>query len=601
MTAPGWGIKPLRATRLPHSTVVLATLPELHGDKDGYSETWRCAVARFERHGPRRMPVCVYRPYEDPGTLWTDVTRHCGAEGVTFLWTWDLGRVARTTTMLTSLPGQGWRLDVFNLNPGASWMVWKRGAATLKMADLFSVWPSSVDAVATLFGTGRRLPERWDAPFLSWLAAARRDCEILATALDEYMAWIDAEDLGSLAVTGNGQAWSAFRRRFMSHGIQVHQDDDAREMERAAMWTGRAEALWHGSIGFAVVHEWDMHAAHTRIAHQCALPTWLHAPIDPRRPIESYLDDERYAVLAEVEVETDVPCTPTFHDEGMVWPVGRFPSVLWDPEIRAVIDGGGRVRVGRGWLYRRAPSLHDWGSWVLSGLESNDDSVPAWRKAILKRWGNVLIGRFAMQYPQWTLTAWSPEPDVRSTPCLDEDTGEEYTIMQVGHDVFFQSGLTEAGNTAPMVTGYVMSEQRARLWRLMSAVPEHALLYVDTDSLLVTDRWLPEMTALAARWPQYGLRLKRSWTGLSIYGPRQIVTGDRVRVSGLPTGAQRVGRHEWEGEVTESLPEALARGRVAEVAMTPRAWSLHGHDPRRAGSDYGWTRPHTLPRPGETL
>lgn len=591
MSTLGWGIKPIRATTVPKSSIVVAAQARLDGDRTGYTETWRCAVAHFWRNRKRRTPVDRFQPFDTPDMLWNVVTDHCGFEGLTFLWVYDLNWFARITDMFTLLTERGWDLEAFSLNPGAPWAVWRRGRATLKVADAASLWPGSLDMVAKLFGTSRLEQPVEDGPHLSWVARARRDCEILEQATWEYVEWVREEDLGPLAITGNAQAFRAFRRRFYTHGILVHQDQDAAEAERRAMWTGRCEAYWHGSIGYQVVHEWDLTAAYTNIVREVDLPTFLHGPLDPHRPLQSYLDDSRYLVLAEVDVEADVPVVPATVNGGIVWPVGRFRTTLWAPELRTALDSGASVHLRRGWLYRRSPALRNWANWIIAGLEDNDVVTPAWRKLILKRWGNVLIGRFSMQYPQWKQVGTAEVSTVGYWPTVNADTGEETATMQVGRNVWERVGLVNAHDSAPAITGYVMSEARARLWQLMQRMPRGALLYVDTDSLLVTDRWLPEMMALQSTHLGRGLRLKRSWTGMSIYGPRQVVTGDSVRIAGLPKRATRTGRHSFEGETTEGLAEAIGAGRVAAVQLVPRTWNVTGTDPRRHGGASGWTAP----------
>jgi hypothetical protein len=591
MSTLGWGIKPIRSTTVPKSSIVVCAQSVLGGDAAGYTESWRCAVGYFWRDRKRRKRVDRFQPFEHPVALWEAVSVHCGAEGLTFLWVYDLNWTARITDMFTFLVGQEWDLEAFSLNPGAPWMVWRRGKATLKVADAASLWPGSLDLVARLFGTSRLDEPASDGPYLSWVARARRDCELLEVATGAYVEWVLSEDLGPLAVTGNAQAFRAFRRRFYTHGILVHQDKDATEAERRAMWTGRCEAYWRGSIGYQVVHEWDLTAAYTNVVNESPVPTFLHGPADPAKPIESYLDDDRYLLLAEVDVEATDPVVPTAHHGGIVWPVGRFSTTLWEPELRALLDGGHAVHLRRGWLYRGAPALESWSGWVLSSLDSPDDRVPAWQKLIIKRWGNVLIGRFAMQYPTWKRTGTSGTSTVGYWPMVDTETGEESAIMQMGHAVWERAGMSSAHDSAPAITGYVMSEARVRLWKLMRSLPPGALLYVDTDSLLVTDQWLDEMIELQETHLGRGLRLKRSWTGMAIYGPRQLVTGDSVRIAGLPKRAIRTGRHEFAGETTEGLAEAIGAGRADVVHLVPKTWTVAGTDTRRVGSGSGWTKP----------
>lgn len=363
------------------------------------------------------------------------------------------------------------------------------------------------------------------------------------------------------------------------------------------MWAGRCEAFWHGSLDHAVVHEWDLSNAYTHIVRGNPVPTLLHGPAQPNARLRTLLDDPKFVLLAEVDVETSEPVVPTFHNGAIVWPVGRFRTTLWEPEIREALNEGADVRMVRGWLYRADYALQFWANWVLWQQAYTDGSVPAWRQVLVKRWGNVLIGRFAMQYPLWKRVAWNPESDVRYTPVVNADTGEEYALMQVGHEVWKQTGMRDAHNCAPQVTGYVMSLARVQLWRLMRQIPPGMLLYVDTDSLLVRAEHREYVEQLLSRPEGRNLRHKRTWAGMEIYGPRQIVTGDAIRIAGVAKGAERVDWHSYEGDVTEGLTEALSSSRLDAVKIIPRQWSVVGTDVRRAGPAIGWTRPFVLGDP----
>lgn len=574
--------------------IVLTVQTRLGGNRSGYTESFRVASTMERDTSGRSRWGPTIATTDNLERLWANVHLHIKARRLTFLWTHDLSRTARITDMLHHLPALGWTLSAFSLNVGAPWMVWRRGKTTLKVVDAMSIWPTSLEQVGKLFGLGTGNTPDDDAPYLAWVKRVRADLDILTVAVDSYVDWVRTSNLGSLAVTGNGQAWSAYRRRFMPYGILCHQDKDLLAMERRAMWTGRCEAYWHGTLLRQQVDEWDFSRAHVTICQEQDVPTFPHGPIDPSRPLASYLDDDRYHVLAEVEVDTDVPCCPAARGGHIVWPTGVFLTTLWTPELRIALDQCVSVRVVRGWLYRRAPALRGWADWCKGQLDADDNAVPAWMKEVIKRWGNALVGRFAMRYPQWQLVGHSPTSDVFCTPCVDVESDNEFLLMQVGHEMWQQIGTVAPNNSAPMVTGYVMSAMRAKLWHVMRGLPEGALLYVDTDSLLVTDKWRRTMQKLCRTPAFQGLRLKRSWFGMAIYGPRQLVTGDSVRVAGLPKTARRTDRHEFEGEVTESLTAAMAGRAAHHVRIAPRQWKVVGTDTRRQGHGMGWTTPFHL-------
>lgn len=364
------------------------------------------------------------------------------------------------------------------------------------------------------------------------------------------------------------------------------------------MWTGRCEAYWHGELRFQVVHEWDLSLAYPRIARDTNVPVRLLGPMPDDYPWVQQLASVGTAILAECTVTTSVPVVPTVHDGRIVWPVGTFTTTLWDVELREALDGGATVTIHRGWLYHKAPALKKWGDWVIEQLESMGDGNGGWLYIVLKHWARALIGRFAMTYTRWEEWATHPLPYVRAMPVYDRTTGETFRTVQIGHTIWRDGGQEEWSNSMPMVTGYIQACARVRLWRMIQEAPEGSVLYVDTDSVLVTDMHSAALAEVAARHPEWGLRLKRSWQGFAIWGPRQIRTGQAIRVSGLPKRAVRTGKLDFEGEVWETLEGALSRGHGASVHIRERRWQIRGVDHRRVGPPIGWTVPHRLPYPG---
>lgn len=584
-------IKPLFATNIPKSWVVLAVSSLLGGDRSGYSQTWRRASVQLHREGPQGTVQDRRRAYDRQADLWGDIHKWCNQGGMTFLWVHDFQWTARVSGLLEHLPALGWRLDAFALNPGASWMVWRRGRSTIKVTDLMSVWPHGLDRLGALFGLGRKVMPPVIASWQVWDSYTTRDRDIMVRAVEAYLWWVKENELGTIAVTGNSQAWKAFRRRFLTSPILAHHDEKLLDMERRAMWTGRCEAYWRGSLLREVVDEWDFTMAHNSIAAETALPVYPDRPLVNGEDLYVALDLPGRAVLAEVEVETDVPCVPMEMDGGIRWPVGNFRTVLWSPELRIAMDKCAFVRVVSGWLYRTDPVLSGWAAWVSHQMAADDLAVPLWAKDILKRWSNVLVGRFGMRYPKWRKVGQSQQATLSAATLTDGTGADMGSIVQIGHDVWEQSGWTLPHDHAPAITGYVMSELRARMWGLIEVLPPGALLYMDTDSVLVSDVFRHHMERLTTFRPWNTLRLKRSWEGLSIYGPRQLVTGESVRVSGLPKSADRLGRNEFEGEVIESLIESLKSGRHGEVHSVARQWKIEGEDTRRQGTGFGWTKP----------
>jgi len=582
-------IKPNETTRIPRRHIFLDTESVQTKVMTGAIQTWRLGVACFRIAEKGRKPRETWGEYLDPGELWAAVTDFARKDSRTVVWAHNMGYDIRISEAFTRLPALGWRLDSHNLAPRGTWATWRRDTATLVMVDSASIYPTTLAAVGKAFGLAKEDLPQWTDDADVWMRRCRVDVEILRIAIITYLDWLETEDLGNWQLTGAGQSWAIFRHRFLSCKMLVHNDLDALAAERRALWTGRCEAYWHGTLDGQVIHEWDFSLAYARIAQTSPVPVRLVGPMPPGYPWRSILDSDKTALLACVTVTTDVPVVPTHHDGRILWPVGRFETTLWDVEIGAALRAGAVVEVHSGWLYRLRPALHEWAKWLIDQMEDRPQETPTWRKLILKHHARALIGRMAMTYTSWEKEGEVDDPILRRSTVYDRDSGESWEMMQLGGTVWRDMGRTEWAQSMPMVTGYVQAIARVRLWDVMQALPREALLYVDTDSILVTDRWEPTIAAIAATPAGAGLRLKRSWDGFAIYGPRQIRTGVENRFSGIPKRARRTGRHTYSGEIWESVSASLRSGAANRVVTRDREWTLKGVDRRRTGPDLGWT------------
>lgn len=580
--------------RYPRRHVFIHTTHILKRSRRLYAREFATAAAIFREHHKGRNAKVARRHYDDTAALWADVAAFTRGKSRVVAWMHNVSYHARISGAMVQLPLQGWRLEAWNVAPQGTWLVWMRAKATITIVDAASVFPTSLAELSKHF----RLPVDHDDEQTSTMDKAVQRCteelQVIHDAVAAYLAWLETEELGSWQMTGTGQAFAAFRQRFLDHELLVHWDPLARDMERRAMWTGRCEAFWHGSLNGQVTDEWDMSASYPRVVADHELPVRLAKTITTNEELATWLNRPGYAVLAQVHVHTEIPVVPTMLDGRIAWPIGEFDTTLWDPELHLAFDYGDSVQMVHGLVYKTEPALQEWARWILSIVDSPEDAYPPWVRLVANHWSRATIGRFAMQHQTWEHLGQAPGRAVKWWTQKDTDTGQVSDLVQVGGQLWQSTGNIEWHNSMPAITGWVMSKVRERMTRLWLDLGDRRALYMDTDSLLVPRRFAPQVAHLV-RDGEYGrLRIKRSWRRVTIHGPRQIITEDRVRVSGIPVKAVRQADGTLTGEVYESLRGAVMSGRMTRVKITPRRWRLREIDPRRLAGDDGWTQPHRL-------
>lgn len=580
--------------RIPSRFIILDSESDRKRDKKGETQSWSLAVATFLTWNKKGVCETSTSRFETPMALWEACSDFTRTGRRTVLYAHNLNYDLRICQALSLLPKLGWQLRDMRLDGRGSWSKWSREKASLTLCDSASIFPVSLDILGKTLGIPK-LPLPPCGQREKLFQRCERDVAILTDAISRYVTWLRTGECGNWQMTGASQAWSQWRHSHYTHKILVHDNADALAAERAAMHAGRCEAWRWGKYSKDVFYEYDWQNSYPRIARDSQLPTKLCGTVTApgAKSMEALIT--KYCVLAELEITTTVPCVPASHDGRVLWPTGTFRSVLWDPEIRLLRESGASFRVRRAWLYKREPALKGWAEWILSSLHSKNSPCEPWKMLILKHWSRALIGRFGMRYRSWEHFATAPESRVFMSQLLDSSDGSLKELMQIGSDIFTSGELKEIDDGCPQITGYIMSEARAKLWRASQLIGPDHVFYMDTDSLLVDSSGHQKIQSRYDVGIFDGLRSKGRYRRMELYGPRAIVLDKRPSVSGLPKSATRMSGTAWQGDVWRGAMESVRRGEHDSVRIAHSIHRLRYNSHRRYFDADGRTRPYVLP------
>ena len=586
------------ASRVPRRLIVMDSEAARTLERQGERHDFLLACASFDLLGPDGRPDGdgERADFDTPAALWEWVDRHTSSQHRTVLFAHNLAYDLRLTAALLELPRLGWTAARVALNDHSCWARFTRKGRTLMLCDSLTWLPVTLDMIAGDLAVPHvKLPPD-GADRLLWLRRCRSDVEVLRQAMLNLLAWLHDDDLGDFRPTGNAQASAAFRHRFLAdRTVLVTWDKASRDAERRAAWTGRAEVWRPGNVRGPLV-EYDFTAAYAHIAAREHLPHRLLGPASHRRGTFQVSTRPATRTLYELDVWTAEPLLPAELNGGIGWPVGSFRTVCWDVEAALAESRGARLEARRAWLYESSPVLRDWAAWVLAGLNGRPPGDDALRRRVLKHWSRALIGRFGLKYPALAYVRDEDEPDARIATLWDADRQQALREIQVGRQVFESDGDEEAASSTPMLMSAIMAHARVRLWQLMEAAGLENVLYVDTDSVLVNLAGSDRIEARLRQGHFPGLRRKATWGGADLRAPRNIDLGAERRIAGVPRRAGRVGEGRYQGEVWESLPAALRRGRPAKVFRLERTFTVGERDARRVHLPDGRSRPYELRR-----
>lgn len=592
LTAPAHWIRANHVNRQPKCWVYLDTEAVITVDGDTQIQRWRLAVTAHDHrrgsHDDWREPEWAVHATPDDLWGWIDARARIGERMVVVAH--NLAYDLRISDVFTHLPARGWTLDRIRLDAEQAQCRWRNGRRTILMIDSLSWFPVALEQIGNDLGIEKpALPDDGD-PDAAWVDRCTQDVNILRIAWRRVLAWLHDDDIGNWQPTGAGQAWSAWRHRFMDHKVLVGDDQQLRELERRATWAGRSEAWRHGKQRAGPYTEWDLETAYLAIMRDCQIPVRPLAPAPEfdRESIEHFMSVA--CVLATVDVETDVPVVPCESPHGIYWPVGRFTTTVWDPELALLFAADAKVTVRAAYVYRRRPALQQFAQWLWPMVQPEYAEVDPIIHRVAKHWSRVIVGRFGVRYSTWEPYGETPQPSVGLQNVSDLRDDTVWRMLSVGDRVLRESETLEGENAVPSVMGWIMSETRARLWRALAAAGTENVLHCDTDGLLVNEAGSDRLAVSG----QPGLRVKSQWRSAEVFGPRQIVLEGQLRAPGVPKRARRVGLNTWSGERWQGLATSLRAGTADRVNVQRATIRLLSTDHRRVHVRGGRTAPFTI-------
>jgi hypothetical protein len=588
-------LQPLLSTTAPKRLLWLDCAAGSTSEHGSFVERWSHGALGTthwtSKRGERRDTM---QTYDNPADLWGVADEYCRTGRRVVLFCHDLAYQLRVSQALIELPKHGWELSRIVLERTAAWASLHDGKRSLLLCDLASWTPASFQRIAADV-----VSEDHDATIAAYdLSDTASECTyraaIVREAVLQILDWIQAERLGPFRPTGSGQSYAAFRRRFLTHNLLVHDNAERLQTERAAMWTGRCEAWQHGTLTDGPYFEYDMTAAYCRIAAECDIPAVAVGDIHDPSPTLVAEMMQTHAVLAEMTVTTSVPCVPTHHGGRTLWPVGTFKTILWDPEIALALQYADSVTFHRAYRYKRAPALQDFAQWTLDTMDAPNSVHGPMVQRVAKHWSRTLVGRLGLRYRTWDDFGTQSPPDLRLVTYIDTDTRTVTDMLIAGNKRMILSDMAEAPESLPQVPGWVMSECRRRLFTAMMTVGVDNVVYCDTDSLIIVPYgrryWIHgDEYTMGDDWAR-----KATYARLTVNGPRNLTTETTRKMAGLPLTARQTAPLEFTGQVMRSIKESMRAGELDCVTSLPRKFVMDAPDLRRQHLPNGQTAPFRL-------
>ena len=552
---------------------------------------WACFI---RRHRGWSWSPPEWRRFESGADFWEWVVSKTRPRTRLYLYAHNAAYDLTVLGTWSTLPRMGWRLTRAILDAPPFIAHWKQGDKKISVVDTLNLWRVPLSELGEHVG----LPKRERPP--SWNDReesdhyCKRDVEIILHASVSWWSFLRQHDLGSAEQTIAAQAMTTYRHRHLSHKILIDDNRRALGLSREGYFGGRTDVYRLGHVP-GPLYFLDVRSEYPTVMAGEEYPRWLHSiyrtvAVEELREILR----ERCAV-AQVELETPEPVYPYRNDGPLLFPVGRFETVLTTPELEHALKHDRIIRLGEVAVYDRAPLFRSFVTYLYNlrrEAAQRGDRVNAFTLKLLM---NSLYGKFGQR--SWRSETVGHTEDL--TPKIwdeyDHKTERRYRFRQLAGTIEMHWQEGETLHSHPAIAAHVTAHGRRYLWWLMNRAGRENVVYVDTDSLLVTADGYRRLEDLCEDDRIGYLRLELTADSAEMHGLKDYQVGPCLRVKGVRANAEWKDDHTVVQERWLGLRSLLWRGDISAPIVRKETRVLERIYRKGIVLSDGFTRPFRLP------
>ena len=519
-----------------------------------------CALYRRTRESRGKMHTTEeWFTFTTPNEFWDWVEDKAlfGRKLYIFAHNWNFdGSILYTATQLHD---RGWQtMGYVNENPPFILRV-KRDRHYLALIDTLNYFTMSLAALGESIGIPK-LPfpdyaEDWE----TWVTYCKRDVQVLCDAVIQYINFIDTEDLGNFRPTIASQAFNAFRHRFMTVPIMIHDNRRALELERDSYFGGRVECFRIGEVTEPLYYL-DVNSMYPFVMRDHEYPTAIYS-LKRRTDVERLKDAlTAFAVTAKVLINTDEPVYPFVRNDKLMFPIGEFCVTLSTPELLYALERGHIVHVYEMALYKRAKIFTEYVESLYAARQRYRAAGNPAFAFMCKIMLNSLYGKFGQRSHAWddVRAATEDDPPEWLQQFSPGDPVARYRV-RMGR-VQMKTRPDESRDSFPAIAAHVTAYGRMLLWELIKQAGRENVFYCDTDSLVVNTDGFNRLKYRIDDKRLGCLKLEDTATTAEFNCPKDYRFGDTVRMKGIRRDAVEIEPATFKQQQFRSWDYHMSQG-----------------------------------------
>lgn len=360
-----------------------------------------------------------------------------------------------------------------------------------------------------------------------------RDVEITGRTFLSYLSFLRSNDMGGFSPTLAGQAFRAYRHRFMNQQILHYDVPSFNLFIRQGYYGGRTECGYIGEAPPGQYTKLDINSMYPALMREEVYPTrirqWVKKPTLER--IRHRLED--HCITAQCVIQSAEPVYAIRRYGKLCFPTGTFRATLSTGSLRYALEKGHIQTVEQAAIFYSANLFKSFVDhfYKLRQRFKRDDN-PVWEKTA-KLILNALYGKFGEKRSEELINVEDDRGLFFREPWKNADTGDSGIQWSAFGRFVREGGDREGPQSAPCIAAHVTDYGRIMLYKYMALVGLENVYYCDTDSLIIPTECVPLLKSVMHPTRLGALKVEGETDHLVIRGCKDYIFGTETRIKGI--------------------------------------------------------------------
>ena len=551
---------------------------------------WACYYSRaYGRH--REQIEWLY--FESADTFWRFVYQH--TERKQRLWVISRNIVFDFTIVegFRFLKAAGYKLRFFHNNGTSAIVTVTQKDKSIVFLDSMNWFTESLAETGKRIGIPKMQIDFGTCTDTELSKYCRNDVLIEFENFRTFIRFLEENTISRLCYTKASTAMAAYLLRHYHTPIYIHNNAEAIRLERDAYKGGRCECFYLGDLRYENYYIIDVNSLYPYVMANNLYPTkYIQIMHDIREEAIAVILQNKSCV-AKVYIETDEPVY-AIKDERTIFPIGKFETTLCTPELKYALEHGHIKKVLDVVTYEQASIFT---SYVDTMYRLRQDfkakSVKEY-EVLCKYLLNSLYGKFGQKAENWEKIGEAPNEPEREELIFYTNPRKIRRLRYLLGEVFELKGYSESFDSFPAIAAHVTAYGRIYLWQLMQIAGEGNYFYCDTDSLIVNEKGLCQLTPLLHEQEIGKLKIVDSSCMVQLRGLKDYTFATKNVTKGVRKNAQLIGVGIYEQQRWPTFRGLLRSGDMNAYTVTSVTKHLSREYTKGIVTETGLVRPFTL-------